>query len=90
MSFAIRPEDDFETFHQKNPNIWREFRKAVLDRFNAGIRVINVEEVMKEVTCGTVLKHEIIEKYWKLFISNHQELENVFSMVMYAKSKSNV
>lgn len=33
---------------------------------------------MKEVTGGVTLKSEITDKYWNLFISNHQELQNVF------------
>lgn len=33
MEFTVHPESDFETFHNKNPQIWRDFRKLVLDHF---------------------------------------------------------
>ena len=78
MEFTVHPESDFETFHNKNPQIWRDFRKLVLDHFNRGNRTLDLGAIMKEVTGGVTLKSEITDKYWNLFISNHQELQNVF------------
>lgn len=81
MAFAARPEDDFETLHRKNPQIWRDFRKSILDRFNRGERALDLDAIMKDVTGGVTLKPEIIERYWQLFTSNHQEMEHVFKLI---------
>ena len=79
MEFAVIPESDFETFHRKNPQIWRDFRKTVLARFNKGERSISIAAIIKDITGGVTLKPEIIDRYWQLFVSNHQEMQNVLT-----------
>jgi exonuclease I len=79
MVFAVRPEDDFDTLHRKNPQIWRDFRKSILDHFNRGERTLSLDTILKDITGGVTLQPEIIDRYWQLFISNHQEMEHVLT-----------
>lgn len=78
MAFSVRPEDDFSTFHKKNPHIWREFRHLVLDRVNEGAKKVDAKEILLVVTNGTKLREELVKQYQELFTSNHQELSHVF------------
>lgn len=88
MPFAIRPEGTFELFHHRNPEVWRKFRAAVLETtFSSAKQSIDAREILVKITGGTVLNDSIVEHYKALFISNHQELEHVFSGVE-SKSKA--
>ena len=80
MAFSVRPEDDFNLFHKKNPHIWREFRHFVLDKINSGQKQINAKEILKVITGGTDLQEKLVKQYQELFTSNHQELSHVFEL----------
>jgi len=80
MDFAVHPEDDFETFHLKNPRIWREFRTMILERYNHGERTLDPGAILKDITGGVTLRQEIVTRYWTLFTSNHQEMEHAFTI----------
>lgn len=90
MSFIESPGDEFHIFHSKNPWVWRQFRTSVLEAINSGQKKVNAAEILKKVINGVVLRDDLVRQYKELFVSNHQELENVFidETVKESKQKS--